>query len=190
MSKMKEIMAYNKQFVENKDYEEYVTTKIPKKKMVILTCMDTRLTELLPKAMNIKNGDAKIIKDAGATVIHPFGGVMRSILVALYEFGAEDVFVVGHHGCGMSNLNTKSLVNKMIDRGIKEETIAILNNSGVNVEGWLHGFESVEQSIKESVKMIKNHPLYPKEVRVHGLIMSPETGELEIIVDGDEKDAI
>ncbi|OOM75167.1 beta-carbonic anhydrase 1 [Clostridium puniceum] len=187
MSKLEQIIAYNKNFINNKEYEEYVTTKIPKKKMVILSCMDTRLTELLPKAMNIKNGDAKIIKDAGATVIHPFGGVMRSILVAVYEFGAEDVFVVGHHGCGMSNLDTKSLVNKMIDSGIKEETLSTLEKAGINVERWLHGFESVEESIRESVKMIKEHPLFPKDIKVHGLIMSPETGEVEIIVNGDMK---
>lgn len=185
MSKLEEILGYNRKFIENKDYEAYITTKIPKKKMVILSCMDTRLTELLPKAMNIKNGDAKIIKDAGATVMHHFGGVMRSILVAVYEFGAEDVFVVGHHGCGMSNLDTKSLVKKMVDRGIKEETISTLNNAGVNVEKWLHGFESVEESIKESVRMIKDHPLIPSDIKVHGLIMSPETGELEVIIDGN-----
>lgn len=187
MSKLEEIISYNKNFISNKEYEEYVTTKIPKKKMVILSCMDTRLTELLPKAMNIKNGDAKIIKDAGATVMHPFGGVMRSILVAVYEFGTEDVFVVGHHGCGMSNLDTKSLINKMVDRGIKEETLLTLNNAGINVERWLHGFESVEESIKESVKMIKEHPLFPKGVKVHGLIMCPETGKVEVVVNGDFK---
>lgn len=186
MSKLGEILEYNKKFIENKDYEEYITTKIPKKKMAILSCMDTRLTELLPKAINIKNGDAKIIKDAGATVMHPFGGVMRSILVAVYEFGAEDIFVIGHHGCGMSNLDTKSLVNKMLERGIKEETISTLNNAGVDVEKWLHGFESVEESIKESVKMIKDHPLMPKQIRVHGLIMGSETGEIDIILNGDE----
>jgi carbonic anhydrase len=187
MSKLEEIISYNKNFVSNKEYEEYVTSKIPKKKMVILTCMDTRLTELLPKAMNIKNGDAKIIKDAGATVMHPFGGVMRSILVAVYEFGTEDVFVIGHHGCGMSNLDTRSLINKMIDRGIKDETLLTLKNAGINVEGWLHGFESVEESIKESVKMIKEHPLFPSGVKVHGLIMCPETGEVKVVVNGDLK---
>lgn len=186
MSKLEEILEYNKKFIDNKDYEEYTTTKIPKKKMVILSCMDTRLTELLPKAMNIKNGDAKIIKDAGATVMHPFGGVMRSILVAVYEFGTDDIFVVGHHGCGMSNLDTKSLVNKMISRGIKEETICTLNNAGVEVEKWLHGFESVEESIKESVRMIKNHPLIPNGIKVHGLIMSSETGGIEVVINGDE----
>lgn len=31
--------------------------------------MDTRLTELLPKAMGLKNGDAKFIKVAGGTML-------------------------------------------------------------------------------------------------------------------------
>ncbi|MBU3175716.1 carbonic anhydrase [Clostridium estertheticum] len=186
MSKLEKIIEYNENFVKNKDYEKYITTKIPKKKMVILTCMDTRLTELLPKAMNIKNGDAKIIKDAGATVMHQFGGVMRSILVAVYEFKAEDIFVVGHHGCGMSNLNTTEVVNKMMDMGIKKETLLTLYNAGIDVKRWLHGFESVEASIKESVSRIKSHPLLPENIKVHGLIMNPETGEIEVVINGDE----
>lgn len=57
-----DIMAFNKDFVENRSYEEYLTTKFPDKRIVIVTCMDARLTELLPKAMNLKNGDAKIIR--------------------------------------------------------------------------------------------------------------------------------
>ncbi|GKX65361.1 beta-class carbonic anhydrase [Inconstantimicrobium mannanitabidum] len=185
MSKLQQILEYNRSFIDNKDYEEYITTKIPKKRMVIVTCMDTRLTELLPRAMNIKNGDAKIIKDAGASVVHPFGGVMRSILVAVYEFEAEDVFVVGHYGCGMNNLDTRKLVDTMVSRGINEETIETLKNAGINIEGWLHGFESVEESIKESVRMIKDHPLFPDDVKVHGLIIDPETGKIDVVIDGD-----
>ncbi len=61
MRKLEEILEYNKSFVENKEYEQYVTSKHPKK-IVVLSCMDTRLTELLPKAMNLKNGDVKLIK--------------------------------------------------------------------------------------------------------------------------------
>ena len=56
MNKLNEIMEYNKRFVENKEYEKYEATKYPDKKIVILSCMDTRLTELLPKALNLKNG--------------------------------------------------------------------------------------------------------------------------------------
>ena len=44
-----QILTYNAQFVANKEYEPYVTDKFPAKKLAVLTCMDTRLTELLPK---------------------------------------------------------------------------------------------------------------------------------------------
>lgn len=184
LKRLDEILSYNQQFVKDKQYEAYTTTKHPSKKLVILSCMDTRLTELLPKAMNIKNGDAKIIKNAGATIMHPFGSIVRSILVAIYEFDAEDVFVVGHHGCGMSNLDTGVFMEKILARGITEETLSTLHYAGVDIKQWLHGFESVEAAIKESVDAIKNHPLIPQDVNVHGLIMDPYTGALEVVVNG------
>ena len=40
---IKEILEYNKQFVEEKKYEKYKTSKYPDKKIAILSCMDTRL---------------------------------------------------------------------------------------------------------------------------------------------------
>ena len=46
-----QILEYNKQFVEKKTYEKYVTSKYPDKKLAILSCMDTRLLELLPAAL-------------------------------------------------------------------------------------------------------------------------------------------
>lgn len=184
-SRLEEILEYNQQFVGEKAYEAYTTTKNPEKKLVILSCMDTRLTELLPKAMNIKNGDAKIIKNAGATVMHPFGSIIRSIVVAIYEFGAKDVIVVGHHFCGMSNLDGDALVEKMKQRGINSDTISTLYHAGIDVKKWLHGFESVEDAIKESVESIKNHPLIPNDIRIQGVIMDPHTGKLDVIVNGD-----
>ncbi|MGX4600307.1 beta-class carbonic anhydrase [Faecalimicrobium sp. JNUCC 81] len=180
-SRLDEILLYNKKFIENKEYEQYETTKNPDKKMVILSCMDTRLTELLPKAMNIKNGDAKIIKNAGATIMHPFGSIIRSLIVAVYEFEAKDVIVVGHYGCGMSNLDTNSLINKMLSRGISKDTLSTVYNCGIEIDKWLHGFDSVEDSIIESVNAIQNHPLMPKDVNVYGLIIDPHTGKIEAI---------
>ena len=56
---IQEILDYNKKFVENKEYERYQSGKYPEKKLAILSCMDTRLTELLPAALGIKDGDAK-----------------------------------------------------------------------------------------------------------------------------------
>ncbi|MCM2531348.1 carbonic anhydrase [Neobacillus pocheonensis] len=181
---LKEILDYNQKFVENREYEKYETTKFPKKRMVILTCMDTRLLELLPKAMNVSNGDVKLVKNAGALVSHPFGSVMRSILIAVYELQAEEVMVVAHYDCGMSGLKAEPVIENMKKRGITEETIDTLTYSGIDIKKWLHGFDNVSESVEHSVSIIKNHPLMPKGVPVHGLVIDPKTGKLDLIVDG------
>lgn len=184
MERLQEILNYNKAFVEGKQYEKYQADKYPEKKMVIFSCMDTRLTQLLPEAMDLKNGDAKIIKNAGATIMHPFDSIMRSIIVAVYELKAEEVYVIGHHGCGMSCVDTPLLIDKMKKRGVSEDVVSTLEHAGINLKEWLKGFDSVHHSVEESVNRIKNHPLMPKDVVIHGLIIDPKTGELKVGVDG------
>lgn len=184
MSMMKDILEFNKKFVTEKRYESYRTDKFPTKKIAILTCMDARLSELLPRALNLRNGDAKIIKNAGAILTQPFGSAMRSILVAIYEMGAKEVLVIGHHGCGMTNLDTHSMVQKFKDDGgIPELAIQTLENSGIRMERFLQGFSDPKEGVLHSVRMIRKHPLVPRHVPVHGFLMHPETGELEVVVE-------
>ena len=187
MRSLEEIIAFNEGFVSEKKYEEFTTSKLPNKKMVILTCMDTRLLELLPRAMNVRNGDIKLIKNAGAVINHPFGSVMRSILVAVYELSADEVLVIGHHDCGMSGLKADDMIEKMKGRGVKDETLETLDYSGINVQKWLRGFTKVEESVANSVEIIKHHPLLPANIPVHGLVINPETGKLDLVVNGYEK---
>ncbi|PLS17204.1 carbonic anhydrase [Bacillus sp. M6-12] len=188
MTLLSEILDYNEAFVRKKEYLEYSTDKFPDKRMIIISCMDTRLVELLPKSMNIRNGDVKFIKTAGAVVSHPFGSVMRSVLVAAYELKADEVFVIGHYDCGMSAINADVLLEKMTNRGISKETISTLENSGIHLKHWLRGFDNVADSVQNSVSIIKNHPLLPKDVAIHGLVISPQTGKLDVIVDGYKQD--
>lgn len=184
MTLLNEILDFNQKFTEEKLYEAYATSKFPDKKLVIFTCMDTRLIELLHKAMNMKNGDVKVVKNAGAILTHPFGSIMRSLLIAVYELQADEVLVIGHHDCGMSALESDHIQAKMIERGIQQETLEIIKNSGVNLDEWLEGFDSVQESVAHSVDMIRNHPLMANEVPVHGLVIDPETGKLDVVVDG------
>ena len=106
---IEQIVEYNKKFVEKKGYEPYLTSKYPNKKLAVLTCMDTRLTELLPAALGLKNGDAKIIKNAGGVITHPYGSVVRSLLVAILELGVEQVMVIGHTDCGVQGMDGNEL---------------------------------------------------------------------------------
>lgn len=184
MNSITTIMQHNQEFVTSKEYEAYLSSPFPEKKLVILTCMDTRLTELLPKAMNIRNGDAKILKNAGAIISQPFGSVMRSILVAIYELKAEEVIVVGHHGCGMASLNSDHMIEKIHERGIAPEVLTTLENSGIKLKRWLQGFDNEKEGVMRSVDIIKNHPLLPASVPVHGMIIDPATGQLELLVNG------
>ena len=173
-----EIMEYNRKFVENKGYEPYITSKYPDKKLAILTCMDTRLLELLPAALGIKNGDAKIIKNAGGVIVHPYGSVVRSLLVGILELGVEEVMVIGHTDCGVQGMDGNEMLEKLVERGIDQQHIDIVRHSGIDLERWLGGFESVESSVHETVRSLKEHPLMPKNVRISGFIMDSATGEL------------
>lgn len=55
MGMMDNFLTYNKTFVAEKQYEKYQTSKYPDRNVAIVACMDTRLTELLPAALGIKD---------------------------------------------------------------------------------------------------------------------------------------
>ena len=184
MTILKEILEFNEDFVQDKKYEPFITTKYPDKHIVVLSCMDTRLVELLPKAMNLRNGDVKIVKSAGALISHPFGAVMRSLLVAVYELQADEVYVVGHYDCGMSAVDPESMLSKMVDRGVSPETIEMMEYAGIDLKDFLRGFGDVATSVIKSVDTIRNHPLMVKDIPVHGLVIDPNTGRLDLIADG------
>ena len=176
-----EILAYNKKVVEEKRYEQYAASKYPNKKIAIITCMDTRLVELLPAALGFKNGDVKIIKNAGGVVSNPFGSVIRSLLVAIIELGVEEVMVIGHTDCGVQHIDSEVMIHHMKERGITQESIDLMKYCGVNFENWLAGFDTVEQSVTDTVDTIKHHPLMPQDVKIGGYVIDSVTGELHVI---------
>ena len=176
-----DILEFNRRFVAERGYERYVTDKYPDKKVAVVTCMDTRLTELLPAALGLRNGDAKIIKNAGGTVLKPFSTEVRSLLVGIYELGVEDIMVIGHTDCGAQHINGPDMIEAMKARGIPEERIEACRYFDVDFDSWLCGFDSVEESVRSSVDMLRRHPLIPEDVRVWGFIIDSVTGELRAV---------
>jgi len=175
---IEKLLEHNKSFVESNEYRGVKISKYPDKKIAILTCMDTRLVELIPNALGIKNGDVKMIKNAGGMVIDPFGSVVRSLLIAIIELGVEEIMVIGHTDCGVASVNPDDMIRHLIKRGVDKEHIAMMDYCGVDFKNWLKGFDTVEQSVQESVYMLANHPLMPKDVVIRGFIIDTETGEV------------
>lgn len=173
-----EILKHNARFVAEKGYERFVTSKYPDKKIAIVTCMDTRLIELLPAALGFKNGDVKIIKNAGGTITNPFDSTMRSLLVAVYELGVNEIMVIGHTGCGVQGMNAAEMIELMKARGIDEEHISLMRHCGIDLDSWLHGFDDCADAVHETVDLIAHHPLMPADVRTAGYIIDSTTGAL------------
>ena len=196
-----QIIDFNKSFVEQKGYEKYLTDKYPDKggtrdvdnivggyQLAVLeswcsplSCMDTRLTELLPAALGLKNGDAKIIKNAGDLVISAFDSAMRSLIVAIYELGVEEIMVVAHSHCGACHMSYDHFHHEMIARGMTDETLDTIRKCGIDLDQWLEGFKDTPTSVRKTVETIKTHPLVPKDIVVRGFIIDSETGALEEI---------
>lgn len=151
---LSEILNFNREFVARKDYLPYQTTKYPDRKLAILTCMDTRLTHLLPAALGLRNGEVKMIKNAGGVVLAPYGGVVRSLLA----------------------------------RGIAPEILSEIDEAGeVDLDAWFTGFSGEEQAVRDSVAMLRAHPLMPRDVAIHGLIIDSSTGALRVLEQDGQK---
>ncbi len=175
-----EILQFNRRFVAEKAYEPLITDKYPAKRLAVLTCMDTRLTELLPKALGLRNGDAKIIKNAGGLILSETDSAIRSLLVAIYELGVREVMVIHHSTCGACHMSYSEFKPHMLEHGIAAETLSEWEEKGI--AGWLEGFHDTEGSVRKTVATIKEHPLVPKDITVRGFIIDSVTGELSEII--------
>ena len=173
-----EILQFNRDFMARKNYEPFLTDKFPARKLAVVSCMDTRLSVLLQEALGLKNGDAKIIKNAGGLIPTPYDSAMRSLVVAVYELGVEEVMVVHHSQCGACHMCYGHLHEAMLQRGITEETLSAVEASGIDLTAWLEGFHDTEASVRRTVAAVREHPLMPRDLTVRGFIIDSATGAL------------
>ena len=140
--------------------------------------MATSLVTLLPAALGIRNGDVKLIKNAGAVVTNPFDSTIRSLLVAIYELGVNEIMVIGHTGCGVQGMDAGEMLHLMKERGIDDEHISLMRHCGIDLDSWLHGFDDTPSAILETIDLISNHPLVARDVFLRGYMTDSVTGEL------------
>jgi carbonic anhydrase len=178
MPLLDEILDHNARWVAER---ERPLSKAPQKKAVIFTCMDTRLVDFLEPALGIQRGDAQIIKNAGNTLVDPGGGVVRSLVVALHVLGCEEILVIGHRDCGMAQVDAEALRGRMIEAGVPEKAIAALRPG---LSEWLGGFHDPLGNVERVVRLLRENPLIPPKVPVHGLMFDPAHGTLALLADG------
>lgn len=182
MNKLEEMLKANEAFCKCPpvDYqqEDLKQSKLPQRQIALVTCMDTRLVNFLEPALGISRGEVKIIKTAGNCVTGAFDGVVRSLLVCVYELGVEEVFIVGHHECGMAHTTSEGLKEKMISRGVRPEAIHMVERE---LREWADEFHHPEDNVRRTVEALRLNPLFPEDVKFHGLMFHPRSGKIDVV---------
>ena len=158
--------------------------KLPKKNLAVFTCMDTRLVDFLEPALGLRREDAVVIKNAGNSVTGPFEAAIRSLVIAIYELGVREIIVIGHEDCGVAHSSAHAVITKMLNRGISPDAIKMIKDE---LEVWLDTFHHPHDNVRQVAGKIKNNPLIPKDLPVHGLMFEPCTGEVSVLVNGYAK---
>ena len=183
MELIEEILQTNEKFCANppKNYEgeDNHESKLPKKKLAIVTCMDTRLVDFLEPALGLTRGDVKIIKTAGNCITGVFDSTVKSLLVCIYELGVKEIAVIGHHECGMAKTTSESLTKAMIESGVVPGAIHMIEKE---LKEWADEFKHPEENVWDAVEKLKKNPLIPNDIKIHGLMFHPRSGKLELLI--------
>lgn len=147
--------------------------------LLVLTCMDPRLTALLPQAMGVAPEEIFQIRTAGNRVPGPDGDPIRSLVAALALGLANEVFLIGHTDCAMRRATAMTFLDGMKAMGLDRE-----NLGGADVREWFGAIASERTNTLEGVKVIRNSPWFPSATPVHALLVDSVTGSLEVVEQG------
>src|SRR5512133_3427334 len=155
MTLLDTILTANRKFVRPDAFPPL--PKNPQKQIAIFTCMDTRLVDFLEPALGIKRGDAKVIKNAGNTLVDPLhGGVIRSLIAAIFMLGVDEIFVIGDKDCGMCSVEPEQLKKDMSARGIAK---AAIETHVPDLAQWIGAFNCPQVNVADVVEKIRSNPL-------------------------------
>lgn len=106
---------------------------------------------------------------------------MRSIILAIYELNVKEIIVIGHYNCGLHNLDSDKLINKIIQQGVSQNVIDEIQKTK-DLSARLKGFDNEKTQILETVNNIKKHPLVPNSIIVHGGLIDPTIGKITKLI--------
>jgi carbonic anhydrase len=152
----------------------------PARRFAVLTCMDARLDPA--KFAGLSEGDAHVIRNAGGRASDD---AIRSLVISYKLLGTQEFFVIHHTDCGMeffTNEVIRDLLNSSLEtaelssNGFRDVGKGPGNRAGEYIE-WLT-IKDQKQAVLDDVARIRNHPLVPKSIPVHGYIYDVRSGKL------------
>ena len=152
----------------------------PARRFAILTCMDARLDPA--KYAGLAEGDAHVIRNAGGRATDD---AIRSLVISHKLLGTNEWFVIHHTDCGMQ-LFSDEVMGTLLEDNL--ETANFDGQKWANPKhghGCSHGhfikwhtFSDNEESVRQDVRRIREHPLVAPHIPIHGFIYDVKSGRL------------
>jgi carbonic anhydrase len=124
--------------------------------------MDARIDPA--KALGLVEGDAHVIRNAGGLVTDD---ALRSLVISHWELGTQQVFVIAHTKCGMQTFTNEEMHGKLAGKGIDASSVDF------------QPFDDLEESVRASVRRVRESPLLPDSFEAHGFVYDVTTGRLD-----------
>lgn len=144
--------------------------KIQNYPLLILTCMDPRID--VYRIFQLKPGDAFVLRNGGNQYTED---VLRSILIAVYEYNVKHIVVLGHLDCGMRKLRLDKLRTKL-----SPQVLLQIGQSSINyqfaIQRFFKTFADEISNISNQVDRLKKAKGIPSDIKVIGMLYDPSTG--------------
>lgn len=152
----------------------------PRRGFAILTCMDARLDPA--GYAGLAEGDAHVIRNAGGRASDD---AIRSLVISYKLLGTREWFVIHHSDCGMETFDDatmaclleSSLETAQVDAHGWHDHGHGPGSSEGNYLRWLT-IRDREQAVVDDVRRIREHPLVPDRIPIHGMIYDCSSGRL------------
>ncbi|KAJ7581637.1 carbonic anhydrase [Mycena floridula] len=137
---------------------------------MIVTCMDPRIAPYTQ--FGAKLGDNAVIRNAGGSTREG----LRSLILA-QQLGNRNVAVIHHTDCGMTHLTTKGIRAAVKEAHPGDAAAA----KAIDEINFLE-FTDIDESVRDDVKFLRDHPLILKETNITGWTFDVKTGKVHRVV--------
>ena len=144
--------------------------KIPKYPVLIITCMDPRID--IYRIFQLKPGEVFVLRNAGNIFTED---MLRSILIAVYEYEVENIIILGHLDCGMTKISLKDLQGKLNRTTLKHVT-GNHTNVYLGLQRFFRNFADELKNIESQINSIKDSNFLPPNVKINGMLYDPVSG--------------
>lgn len=152
----------------------------PARRFAILTCMDARIDPA--KLAGLAEGDAHVIRNAGGRASDD---AIRSLVISYKLLGTHEWFVIHHTDCGML-LFTDDVMRDLLAQSLTTATFDGAKWTDPGGGGGSHAGDFIDwlaikdlaASVVVDVERIRQHPLVPRAIPIHGYIYEVTTGRL------------